>query len=174
MKYLSFITTLNKKLVFGLTVLAVAVSGSLSVMGPGVQTANAATCRSYIYGYGGNGTCVKHVQTLLRGWHYSASQGYYTRYLTADGDFGPNTLAAVKKFQGAFGLKQDGIVGRYTWNKLCNPGFGGNGYDSWTKNWNASRRAACQIFKTPSEDRRCFYMENKKINKVFTDWFIMK
>ncbi len=41
-------------------------------------------------------------------------------YLTgvADGVFGPRTKDAVKAFQKAYGLTNDGIVGRLTWNKL--------------------------------------------------------
>lgn len=38
--------------------------------------------------------------------------------LVADGEFGPKTTAAVKAFQGAHGLKADGIVGDNTWKKL--------------------------------------------------------
>src|SRR5579884_1948828 len=43
-------------------------------------------------------------------------QGYYTP--SPDGDFGMETYDAVKAFQGANGLSQDGIVGTNTWSKL--------------------------------------------------------
>ena len=36
----------------------------------------------------------------------------------ADGIFGPNTRDAVKRFQAANGLSQDGIVTNTVWNKL--------------------------------------------------------
>lgn len=38
--------------------------------------------------------------------------------LKTDGEFGPKTDEAVKKFQKQHGLKADGVVGRYTWVKI--------------------------------------------------------
>lgn len=38
--------------------------------------------------------------------------------LTADGEFGQNTLAAVKRFQSSHGLVADGLVGEKTWALL--------------------------------------------------------
>jgi putative chitinase len=38
--------------------------------------------------------------------------------LTADGNFGPKTEAAVKTWQAANGLVADGIVGQVTWSKM--------------------------------------------------------
>jgi GH25 family lysozyme M1 (1,4-beta-N-acetylmuramidase) len=58
---------------------------------------------------GDRGTSVMTVQGLLD------ARG---ATLTADGDFGPATLAAVKAFQSAHGLTADGIVGPDTWQAL--------------------------------------------------------
>jgi peptidoglycan hydrolase-like protein with peptidoglycan-binding domain len=55
------------------------------------------------------GPNVKTVQHLLR------QRG---ATITADGVFGPATESAVKAFQGANGLFQDGVVGANTWPKL--------------------------------------------------------
>ena len=61
---------------------------------------------------GSKGDAVKALQILLIGYGYSC--GKYG----ADGDFGGDTLAAVKKYQKAMGLTADGIVGPKTWAKL--------------------------------------------------------
>jgi hypothetical protein len=53
---------------------------------------------------GATGEAVEQLQRLLK--------------LTPDGDFGPNTKAAVIKFQKANGLGADGVVGAGTWGKL--------------------------------------------------------
>lgn len=55
---------------------------------------------------------VKALQILLIG--HDCSCGKHG----ADGDFGGDTLAAVKKFQISAGLNADGIVGPKTWEKL--------------------------------------------------------
>ena len=59
---------------------------------------------------GSKGANVETLQILLNGRGYNCG--------TADGDFGSKTNAAVKKFQGAKGLTQDGVVGKQTWGKL--------------------------------------------------------
>jgi len=58
---------------------------------------------------GSSGTSVKLAQQKL------IAAGYN---ISADGKFGPKTLAAVKAFQKANGLTADGIIGPKTWAKL--------------------------------------------------------
>jgi peptidoglycan hydrolase-like protein with peptidoglycan-binding domain len=41
-----------------------------------------------------------------------------------DGIFGPNTQAAVKQQQGAFGLAQTGVVDGNAWMRLIDPKWG--------------------------------------------------
>ena len=59
---------------------------------------------------GSKGSAVKKLQILLNGLGFSCG--------TVDSDFGAKTQAAVKLFQKACGLAQDGVVGAKTWEKL--------------------------------------------------------
>lgn len=61
---------------------------------------------------GNMGKSVRLLQAILM------SQGYSCGPCGADGDFGPATAQAVRKYQLAKGLDVDGIVGVQTWNKL--------------------------------------------------------
>jgi hypothetical protein len=61
---------------------------------------------------GSDGKQVRALQTLLIGYGYSCGKS------GVDGDFGTNTEKAVKKYQKAVGLADDGVVGTNTWNKL--------------------------------------------------------
>ena len=61
---------------------------------------------------GSKGDDVKALQTLLIGYGYSCGNA------GADGDFGTSTDKAVKKYQKAKKLTDDGIVGEKTWKKL--------------------------------------------------------
>jgi peptidoglycan hydrolase-like protein with peptidoglycan-binding domain len=60
-------------------------------------------------GHGKKGDAVRAAQTLLN--KFGAS-------LNVDGNFGPQTVAAVKDFQSGHGLAADGIVGPQTWQAL--------------------------------------------------------
>lgn len=59
---------------------------------------------------GSRGENVRALQILLNGLGYNCG--------TADGIFGAKTLAAIKKFQYAKALTQDGIAGKNTWKTL--------------------------------------------------------
>lgn len=61
---------------------------------------------------GANGAQVKTLQQLLM------AKGYKLPEHGDDGDFGDETYQAVCRFQKAKGLKEDGVVGKNTWNRL--------------------------------------------------------
>lgn len=61
---------------------------------------------------GDTGDAVRELQHMLM------EHGYSLPKFGADGDFGNETLKAVKAFQKSHGLKEDGIVGRNTWAEL--------------------------------------------------------
>ena len=63
---------------------------------------------------GCKGDTVKECQALLE------RHGYSVGSYGIDGDFGKDTLAAVKAFQKDHGLEADGIVGPKTWTVLLN------------------------------------------------------
>jgi peptidoglycan hydrolase-like protein with peptidoglycan-binding domain len=65
--------------------------------------------------YGSSGAAVTHLQAGMN----AVFSGYPTMPLVVDGDFGPNTKAAVIEFQGRVGLEKDGIVGPLTWAELA-------------------------------------------------------
>lgn len=61
---------------------------------------------------GSSGSSVRKLQILLNGLGYDCGK--------VDGDFGTKTEKAVKAFQKANGLDDDGEVGKNTWEKLLN------------------------------------------------------
>ena len=61
---------------------------------------------------GANGAKVQQLQEILKALNFDPG--------TIDGDFGNNTLKAVKQFQSQNGLEADGIVGKNTQNALNN------------------------------------------------------
>ncbi|MBN1311986.1 MAG: peptidoglycan-binding protein [Anaerolineae bacterium] len=60
---------------------------------------------------GMKGDDVKELQIRVAGWAADSAQ---QTYVVVDGDFGPGTEAAVKRFQRAYGLTADGVVGSQT------------------------------------------------------------
>lgn len=61
---------------------------------------------------GSKGDAVKALQILLIGYGYSCGK------CGVDGDFGGDTLSAVKKYQAAKGITANGVVDHNTWAKL--------------------------------------------------------
>jgi peptidoglycan hydrolase-like protein with peptidoglycan-binding domain len=68
---------------------------------------------------GNQGDLVIWAQEHLDGWiHKSGSRYGIKSLLTIDGDFGKNTLAAVKAFQKAHAIPTSGVIGIHTWDQL--------------------------------------------------------
>ncbi len=65
-----------------------------------------------LLGGGSRGTDVRALQVLLNRWGAS---------LSTDAIFGPDTEAAVRRFQGLHGICVDGVVDAPTWEKLIAP-----------------------------------------------------
>ena len=108
-------------------ILTVLLTLGLTVVGP-APTASAAvkTCSAStpaasrpLLRQGDSGSCVAVLQQLLQAHGYS---------LTADGQFGPITNTAVRRYQSSkLDLTVDGVVGPASWNRLVNGG--GTPYD---------------------------------------------
>ncbi|MPY97434.1 MAG: hypothetical protein GEU97_05445 [Actinophytocola sp.] len=64
---------------------------------------------------GDSGSDVRELQIRVAGW---AADSPSRTYVSVDGAFGPNTEAAVKRFQTGYGLTADGIAGPQTQNVL--------------------------------------------------------
>jgi zinc D-Ala-D-Ala carboxypeptidase len=61
---------------------------------------------------GMSGSDVAQLQIRIAGW------AAYHDYIAIDGDFGPKTYSAVRRFQAAYGLTVDGIAGPQTYSKI--------------------------------------------------------
>lgn len=63
------------------------------------------TCFGHTFGPGGRSTCVRLIQLAVG--------------VDTDGDYGPITEAAVRRFQGYYGYQVTGITGPDQWMALC-------------------------------------------------------
>ena len=88
---------------------------SEGVNGVGEDSSNNSTSKPTLQ-KGSKGDCVKTLQTRLNKMRELLKLDFAK--LDVDGDFGNNTLSAVKAFQSARKLTVDGIVGKNTWEAI--------------------------------------------------------
>ncbi|MFD3484396.1 D-Ala-D-Ala carboxypeptidase family metallohydrolase [Streptomyces sp. NPDC058665] len=90
--------------------LSFAVAGAVVTAGP----AQADGCYTWsgTLSQGSSGAAVTQLQIRVAGHVGNAAP------LVIDGEFGPATASAVKRFQSAYGLAADGVAGQNTFNKI--------------------------------------------------------
>jgi peptidoglycan hydrolase-like protein with peptidoglycan-binding domain len=117
---------LSRKTVIALVALLL-IAGFATLTFSQIKPASAASGCPATISYGSTGAMVTQLQNMLnyRYSHSDASDHFFAypdssfRYpLAVDGDFGPQTGAAVKDYQYANNLDVDGIVGQHTWRAL--------------------------------------------------------
>ncbi len=108
-KVVPVLASRNTLVMGGAAVAATAVVGGVALQAPAMAATGSS--QVVVLKYGAHGSLVKIAQQRLG--------------VSADGVFGPRTLAAVKAFQSRHGLVRDGFVGPATWAKLG--GFPGSG-----------------------------------------------
>ena len=86
--------------------------GSLVAVGSAASPAYADGCYTWTrtLSQGASGSDVRELQIRVAGW------GGYQNHVAIDGIYGPETAAAVRRFQSAYGLT--GIAGPQTFNKI--------------------------------------------------------
>jgi len=98
--------------------LAAALVMALTSLGVGIVIAGpAAADGCFTWGRtlreGMSGSDVTQLQIRLAGWPANSGE-----QLSVDGNFGPRTAAALRRFQSAYGLGVDGVAGSQTFNKI--------------------------------------------------------
>ncbi|MFC4004341.1 D-Ala-D-Ala carboxypeptidase family metallohydrolase [Prauserella oleivorans] len=97
-----------------LAVLALVVGGLTAATMVTPATAHADDCYTWdrTLQRGASGSDVAELQIRVAGWVASGE------HLVIDGEYGPATEAAVKRFQEGYGLGADGVAGSQTFNKI--------------------------------------------------------
>jgi zinc D-Ala-D-Ala carboxypeptidase len=105
---------MSRSLLGSLTALMLAVTGLLTASVGTASTAAADECYTWTrtLGSGASGADVAELQVRVAGW-----AGYGVN-MAIDGSYGPQTVAAVKGFQSAYGLSADGVAGPATFAKI--------------------------------------------------------
>lgn len=120
---------------------ALALGGIVAV--PAAPATPAYQCSHFVLYKGWQGSCVRHLQTLLRG-PDNLSSTVWTGGLAVDGSFGPLTEKAVRRFQSGMGIQVDGRFGPQSWRTICSIGFGGGGpLTSSQLAWQRAYGASC-------------------------------
>lgn len=105
---------MRKRIGYVLAVLAIALGGTVAVEAVAPSTASADECYTWsrTLSSGMSGSDVRELQIRVAGWVASGEN------LAIDGQYGPATAAAVKRFQSGYGLSADGVAGTQTFNKI--------------------------------------------------------
>ena len=98
--------------VLTLTTASVASADPNPVTAEDIQAADACYTWSRTLSQGASGSDVTQLQIRVAGWVASGEN------LALDGQYGPATVNAVKRFQAGYGLTADGIAGSQTFNKI--------------------------------------------------------
>ncbi|MFC4853829.1 D-Ala-D-Ala carboxypeptidase family metallohydrolase [Actinophytocola glycyrrhizae] len=95
-----------------LTAASVASADPNPVTAQDIQAADACYTWNRTLSQGASGSDVTQLQIRVAGWVASGEN------LALDGQYGPATANAVKRFQAGYGLTADGIAGSQTFNKI--------------------------------------------------------
>lgn len=98
----------------GLLAAAILVAGGFTANVATAEPAAADTCYTWNRNLsrGASGSDVSQLQERIAGW------AAYGQNIAIDGQFGPATESALKRFQSGYGLTADGVAGPQTYSKI--------------------------------------------------------